>query len=355
MPGYALMARRSVRDVDTHAIPEKTQMLVLARRPGNDIRDGDFALLNRPIDAPKRGQVVIHNHVTSVDPYQIRMMRGGEGHSDQQIGEAIHAGSVGVVMVSEDPKAPVGTQVATYSGWTEYATWTLADSEIAERRLGDELDWIHVLGTPGVTAYVGIHDVGRVAAGNTVVVSGAAGAIGGVAVQLAKAAGARVIAIAGGPDRVAHTTGVLGADVGLDHRALDFTDQLRGVLADGADLFFDNVGGPLLPPMIDLLAPRGRAVISGAVSSYAGEHDYELTLDVSQMMSNRLSIEAFNVGDYYSTRLTPIREELSAMLRSGQISNIVSEFEGLTSAPSALRTVFRSATGCVGKRVVRIA
>jgi NADPH-dependent curcumin reductase CurA len=330
-------------------------MLVLARRPGNDVSLDDFALFRRPIAAPKPGQVVIHNHVTSVDPYQIRMLRGGEGHSDQQIGDVIHAGCMGVVVASEDPRAPVGTQVATYSGWAEYATWTLADTEIADPDLGDELDWIHVLGTPGITAYVGVHDVGHVTQGAMVAVSGAAGAIGGVAVQLAKAAGASVIAIAGGPERVAHTIDVLGADVGLDYRAPDFTDQLRRAAGDGIHLFFDNVGGPLLQNMIGLLAPRGRAVISGAVSSYAGEHRYDVVLDLAKVMLNRLAVEAFNVGDYYPTRLTPIREQLSAMLRAGQVTNVVSEFEGLASAPAALQTVFRSGTSYVGKRIVRIA
>jgi NADPH-dependent curcumin reductase CurA len=352
VPGWLPTSGRSVRDVATHAIPDQTQMLVLARRPGNAISVDDFTLLSRPINAPQPGQVVIHNHITSVDPYQIRMMRGGEGHSDQQIGDVIHAGCVGVVVVSKDPKAPVGTQVATYSGWTEYATWTLADTEIADPALGDELDWIHVLGTPGVTAYVGMHDVGAVRAGWTVAVSAAAGAIGGVAVQLAKAAGARVIAIAGGAQRVAHTIDVLGADVGLDYRAPDFTDQLRTYAGDGIDLFFDNVGGSVLATVLPLLSPRGHAVIAGTVSSYETNHGLAFSPGDPNYVRDR--IRSFHVGDYYATRLLPIRAELSRLLKSGQVTNVVTEFAGLASAPEAFESVFVTGSPYVGKRVVRI-
>lgn len=336
-------------------VPDETEMVVLARRPGRTLRDDDFSIVWRPLPELEPGQVLIHNRVTSVDPYQIRMLRGVGGHADQQIGDVVHAGCVGLVVASRDQRAPTGTQVATYSGWAEYATWRLDETEIADPALGDELDWIHVLGTPGVTAFMGLTDVGGLESGTTVAVSAAAGAIGGAAVQIAKAAGARVIAIAGGPGRVAHTTGVLGADVGLDYKASGFEANLAAAANDGIDLYFDNVGGPLLENVIGLLAPRGTAVVCGAVSSYGSEPAFELKLDMARVLGNRLSIQGFRVGDYYASRLLPVRAKLSAMLKAGVVTNVISEFSGLTSAPEALQTVYRTGTAYVGKRVVRIA
>ena len=336
-------------------LPAETDAVVLARLTGDTIDPADFAVERRPVVAPGPGEVVVHNLVTSVDPYHLRMLRGGQGHGGVGIGDVVPSNCVGVVVASNDPHAPIGTQVATYTGWTEYATTTLAPTDVADRRLGDELDWIHVLGTPGVTAYLGLHDVGGVRGGSTVVVSAAAGAVGGVAVQLAKAAGARVVAIAGGSARAEHTVRDLGADVGLDHTAADLVQRLAEATDAGADLFFDNVGGALLPTVVDRLAPFGTAVLCGSVSTYAGDASGRSDLDLSDAAMRRLTIRGFIAGDYYESRLVDVREELSALLRSGTITNVVTEFDGLKAAPEALASVFERGTTHVGKRVVRIA
>jgi NADPH-dependent curcumin reductase len=341
------MAAPGVPEVLRDGRVTSTEAVVLEYKPGERASRDVFTVVRRRVPELAAGQVLIHHRVTSVDPYQLNHLR-----RNQQAGEVVQAGCVGLVVASRDPRVGVGAQVATYSGWTEYATWTLADTEIADPALGDELDWIHVLGTPGVTAYVGMHDVGAVRAGWTVAVSAAAGAIGGVAVQLAKAAGARVIAIAGGAQRVAHTIDVLGADVGLDYRAPDFTDQLRTYAGDGIDLFFDNVGGSVLATVLPLLSPRGHAVIAGTVRSYETNHGLAFSPGDPNYVRDR--IRSFHVGDYYATRLLPIRAELSRLLKSGQVTNVVTEFAGLASAPEAFESVFVTGSPYVGKRVVRI-
>ncbi|MFC4031967.1 zinc-binding dehydrogenase [Streptomyces polygonati] len=333
---------------DSALTETETDTVVMARRPGKGVDPGDFSVRRQEIAAPGEGEVVVHNHLTSVDPYQLNNLR-----RHQSVGEVVQAGCVGVVVESNDDRAPVGTQVATYSGWSEYATWRLAATEIADRALGDESDWIHVLGTPGVTAYVGLHDVGGVSPGSTVAVSAAAGAVGGVAVQLAKAAGARVIAIAGGAHRVRHTVETLGADVGLDYRDDGFARDYRAAAGDGIDLFFDNVGGDLLRDTLPLLASSGKAVVSGTVSSYADDSGGFFHPGDPAMEGDR--VRSFLVGDYYEKRLLPIRAELSRLLKEGQVTTVISEFEGLESAPEAFASVFRKGSPFLGKRVVRIA
>src|SRR6478609_6614301 len=181
------------------SVPSHADVIVLNRRPGPELRPGDLISERRALREPGPGEVVVRNLVTRVDPYQLRMLRGSAEVTPLAIGEPVPANSVGVVVRSEDPGVPVGTQVATYTGWQSYATTVIAPTEIADPALGGPVEWLSVLGTTGVTAYVGIHDIGRVRAGSTVLVSAATGAVGGVAVQLAKAVGARVVAIAGGP------------------------------------------------------------------------------------------------------------------------------------------------------------
>jgi NADPH-dependent curcumin reductase CurA len=179
---------------------------------------------------------VVRNVVTSVDPYQLRMLRGSSGVTPVAVGQ------------------PVPT-------------------EIADPALGGPLEWISVLGTPGVTAYVGLHDIGRVRAGSSVLVSAATGAVGGVAVQLAKAAGARVVAIAGGKRRTDHAEQVLGADIAVDYRDPAFPERLQRAAGEGIDLFFDNVGGRQLTLALSVLKNHGSVVLCGSVSSYARPDD----------------------------------------------------------------------------------
>jgi NADPH-dependent curcumin reductase CurA len=249
---------------------------------------------------------------------------------------------------------PVGTQVATYTGWQSYATTRIAPTEIADPSLGGPLEWLSVLGTTGITAYVGIHDIGRVRAGDNVLISAATGAVGGVAVQLAKAAGARVVAIAGGRDRTDHAVRVLGADVAVDYRDPAFPEQLVQAAGDGIDLFYDNVGGRQLTLALSVLNNYGRVVLCGSVSSYASPDDPDARADLRDAVFKRITLRGFIVSDFYPQRLLPIREQIGELLRAKRLRVVVSEFEGLEKAPEALATVFDRGSPYIGSRVVRI-
>jgi NADPH-dependent curcumin reductase CurA len=336
------------------SMPSHADVIVLNRRPGPTLRPGDLVRERRPLRAPDPGEVVVRNLVTRVDPYQLRMLRGSSEVTPIAVGEPVPANSVGVVVRSEDPQVPVGTQVATYTGWQSYATTRIDPTEIADPSLGGPVEWLSVLGTTGVTAYVGIHDIGQVQAGNSVLISAATGAVGGVAVQLAKAAGARVVAIAGGRDRTDHAVRVLGADVAVDYRDPAFPEQLVQAAGDGIDLFYDNVGGRQLTLALSVLNNYGRVVLCGSVSSYASPDDPDARADLRDAVFKRITLRGFIVSDFYPQRLLPIREQIGELLRAKRLRVVVSEFEGLEKAPEALATVFDRGSPHIGSRVVRI-
>jgi NADPH-dependent curcumin reductase CurA len=335
------------------SVPSHADVIVLHRRPGPSLRPGDLVPECRLLRPPGPGEVVVRNIVTSVDPYQLRMLRGSSEVTPVAIGEPIPANSVGIVVRSEDPGVPVGAQVATYTGWQAYATTTITPTEIADPALGDPLEWISALGTTGVTAYVGIHDIGHVQAGSSVLVSAATGAVGGVAVQLAKAAGARVVAIAGGRHRTNHAVQVLGATSRSTTAPL-FPELLEQAAGEGIDVFFDNVGGRQLTLALSVLKDHGSVVLCGSVSSYARPDDPDAGADLTDAVFKRITLRGYIVSDYYPQRLYPIRAELAALLRAKRLRAVVSEFTGLEQAPEALATVFDRGSPYIGRRVVRI-
>lgn len=337
------------------SVPTETEVIVVKRRPAEMLRPGDLLPERRPLRPPGPGEVVVRNLVTSVDPYQLRMLRGSAEVTPLAIGEPVPANSVGVVVQSEDPDVPVGTQVATYTGWQAYATTKVAPTEVADPALGGPLEWVSVLSTTGVTAYVGMHDVGGVRAGSTVLVSAASGAVGGVAVQLAKAAGARVVAIAGGKDRTAHAIQVLGADAAVDYRDPGFPEQLKEAAGEGIDLFFDNVGGRQLTLALSVMNNHANVVLCGSVSSYASGDDPDARSDLRDAVFKRITLRGFIVSDYNEKRLLPIRAELASLVRAKKLQVVVNEFKGLERAPEALASVFDRGSPHIGRRVVRIA
>jgi NADPH-dependent curcumin reductase len=335
-------------------LPDHADVIVLHQRPGTELRPGDLVPERRPLRRPWPGEVVVRNVVTSVDPYQLRMLRGSAEVTPMEIGDPVPANSVGIVVASQDPAVPAGTQVATYTGWQSYATTKVAPDEIADQALGSPLEWISVLSTTGVTAFVGTHDVGQVRAGQNVLISAASGAVGGVAVQLVKAAGARVVAIAGGKQRADHTVDVLGADAGIDYRDPAFPDHLKEAAGEGFDLYYDNVGGQQLTLALSVMKNYGNVVLCGSVGSYEHSDSPEACADLRDAVFKRITLRGFIVSDFYPNRLQPIRAELAELVRSKRLKVVVSEFDGLDRAPEALASVFERGSPQLGRRVVRI-
>jgi NADPH-dependent curcumin reductase CurA len=209
-----------------------------------------------------------------------------------------------------------------------------------------------VLGLTGITAYFGLLDVGRPKAGETVVVSGAAGATGSAAAQIAKIAGCRVIGIAGGPEKCAYLTGELGLDGAVDHRGANLGKALRELCPRGIDVFFDNVGGPVLDMVLGQLAMRGRVVLCGGIAHYNDALPARGPANYLALVMKRGRMEGFIVLDYLA-RAGEAVTALSGWLRDGRLKDRVDVVQGLENAPAALLRLFEGKNQ--GKQLVRLA
>ncbi len=278
--------------------------------------------------------MVVHNLVTTVDPYQLRMLRGSAEVAPLALGDPVPANSVGIVVQSADPDVPVGTQVATYTGWQEYATTTVAPTEVADPALGGPMEWISVLGTTGSDG-VRRHARRRPRTGRP----DRAGerrhrGRRGVAVQLAKAAGAHVVAIAGGKDRIDHAVNVLGADAAVDY-------AISKVLRSGCRPPPATVSTCSSTTWVvassrsrcRLMKDYGTIVLCGSVSSYDRPDDPD-----AKTRPARRRVQTPHTAGFHRQRLLPGAPaadpaELATLIRTQQVRVVVTEFDGLRSAP----------------------
>jgi NADPH-dependent curcumin reductase CurA len=244
-----------------------------------------------------------------------------------------------------------GDWAVCWAGWRDYAVVQASQAIRIEPRSGlPPHIWLHVLGIPGLTAYIGLVEVAQMQPGDRVWVSAAAGAVGSVAAQLAKARGASlVIGSAGGADKARYLTGTLGLDAAVDYRAGHLTGQLRGVAPEGIDLYFDNVGGDHLEAAIDLLRTDGRAAICGMISGYA-KAPAPGPRNLAQLIIKRLRLEGFLVLDHLH-HWAAFEEEMLPLVEDGILHSEVTIFDGLESAPQALLSLLDGAK--LGKALVR--
>src|SRR6185312_3256647 len=242
----------------------------LARRPVGEPVPEDFAAVDAPVVAPGTGQVLVRNDWLSVDPYMRGRMNDVKSYVPPfALGEAMEGGAVGTVIESGDASVPVGATVLHMAGWREYATLPATAVRVIDPGFAPAQAYLGVLGTTGLTAYAGLVEVAPVKEGDVVFVSGAAGAVGSVAGQIAKRLGAaKVIGSAGGPDKAARLTAEFGYDAAIDYRLGDLEGQLKQAAPEGIDVYFDNVGGEHLRAAIARLRVNGRVALCGAISQY---------------------------------------------------------------------------------------
>jgi NADPH-dependent curcumin reductase CurA len=336
-------------------MPTETRELRLARRP-EGLPDADtWDITTATLPDPAEGEFLVRVTHLSLDP----AMRGWLDDRPSYLppvglGEVMRAGAIGTVVASRNERFPEGTTVSGGFGVVEYAISDGRGVVVAEAEDVAPETWLGVLGGTGLTAYFGLFDVGALADGETVLVSGAAGAVGTVVVQLAKIRGCRVIGIAGGEEKCRFVVDELGADACIDYRGQDVDAELARALGDdgGVDVYFDNVGGEILDIALMHLARDSRIVLCGAISQYNETGAWQGPANYWQILVKRARMQGFLVFDF-AKRFPEGRDALLGWLREGRITPRADIVDGtVEDFNDAFLRLFRGAN--IGKVVLRL-
>lgn len=328
------------------------RQFLLAARPSGMVRESDLEYRESPVPEPGKGQVLIETHYISVDP----SMRGQmENRADYvaplEIGDVMRAGAVGRVVRSRNADLPEGALVSGSLGMQDYA---LSDGRNPPvRRFDDDTDptvALGVLGGTGMTAYFGVLDIGQPKPGDTVVVSGAAGATGSVAGQIARIQGCRVIGIAGGHAKCRWLTDELGFHGAIDYKNEDVGAALDQLCPDGIDIYFDNVGGDILDLCLARIATGARVVICGGISRYNATGELAGPKNYFNLVFRRARMEGFIVLDY-ANRFDEASRQMRDWIDTGEIRHQVTVVEGFKELPRTLIRLFEGFN--TGKLMVR--
>ncbi|MGH3266650.1 MAG: NADP-dependent oxidoreductase [Trebonia sp.] len=291
----------------------------LAARPVGLPKPADWDHTAEPVPQPGDGEVLVGVRYLSVDPAMRGWMSEARSYVPPVgIGEVMRALGAGEVLASRHPSFAVGDRVTGITGVQEYAVLGAdalirADPEIAPLPV-----YLGTLGMTGMTAYFGLLEIGRCTAGDTVVVSGAAGAVGGVAGQIARIKGARAIGIAGGPDKCRHVTDELGFEAAIDYKAQNVAAELRRHCPDGIDVYFDNVGGEILDAALARLARGARVVLCGAISQYNVTESPRGPSNYMSLLVNRATMTGFLVFDF-ADRYQEAAREMAGWIAAGEL------------------------------------
>ena len=323
--------------------------ITLAQRPVGAVAESCFARDDVPVLAPGPGEILVEVKWLSIDP----TIRGWMAYDTYlpaiEIGAPIRSGGLGTVIESNNDAYPVGATVFGMTGWQQYAVFgngvqTVPDGVAPEAALS-------VFGTTGLTAYFGLLEIGRPVAGETVLVSGAAGATGSVVGQIAKIKECRVVGLAGSVEKCAWLTDELGFDAAINYKTENVRRAIGEACPDGVDVFFDNVGGDILEAAIGKLARRGRVVLCGAISQYNAEAPAPGPKNLSLLISNRGRMEGFIVLDYLG-RAGEAIADLAGWVTAGKLKYETDVVDGLDNAPAAFNRLFTGANK--GKVMVRL-
>jgi len=332
--------------------------IVLAARPKGKPTAGNFRLEAAPVPEPRDGEVLLRTIWLSLDPYMRGRMDAAKSYADPvPVGGVMEGTCVAEVVASRNPGFAVGDIVVGQLGWRSHARVSGEGLYKLDPRMAPVSTALGVLGMPGLTAWVGLNDIGQAKAGETIVVSAATGAVGGVVGQLAKAKGMRVIGIAGGPEKCAYAKAELGYDACLDHRAGDaaaLSARIAEAAPDGVDLYFENVGGKTLEAVLGAMNTHGRIALCGMIAWYSGEGVAEampLPKAWRAILTQRLRVQGFIIVDHFG-RFPAFAAEVAPMVRDGRIRYRESVAEGLEAAPEAFLRMLEG--GNFGKQLVRV-
>jgi NADPH-dependent curcumin reductase CurA len=332
--------------------------IVLNARPRGAPTSEDFRICNEPVPQPGPGQVLLRTLYLSLDPYMRGRMSDGPSYAAPvALGDVMVGGTVSRVEASLRGDFKVGELVLGYTGWQDYAlsdgkglTSLYPGESHPSRALG-------VLGMPGFTAYMGLLDIGRPVAGETVVVAAASGAVGSVVGQIAKIKGCPVVGIAGGPEKCRYVTEELGFDACVDHRADDLPGQLAAACPKGIDVYFENVGGVVFDAVLPLLNAKARVPVCGLIAGYNATElppgPDRLGLLVGTLLRKRIKMQGFIVFDDYGPRWSEFAGAMGEWVQQDKVKVREDVVFGLENAPEALIGLLEGKN--FGKLVIQLA
>jgi len=333
------------------------RQILLASRPQGEPGAENFKLVETPLSPLADGQVLVRHHFLSLDPYMRGRMSDAKSYAaPQPLNEVMIGGTAGEVVESKNPNFKAGDKVVGMGGWQEYAV-----VDASQRGVLQKVDTTHVplsaylgaVGMPGVTGWYGLVRIIAPKAGETVVVSSAAGAVGGVVGQLAKARGCRVVGIAGGPDKCRAVVEELGFDACIDyreHRDLkSMSGALKAACPDGIDGYFENVGGMLLDAVMLRANAFARIAMCGMIAGYNGE---PIPMTLPQLiLTNRMKVEGFIVSEHMEVWPEALKE-LGTLVATGKLKYRESVAQGIASAPEAFFGLLKGKNQ--GKQLVKL-
>ena len=326
---------------------------LLAERPTGEPDMDCFELREIDVPTPTPGELLVRVRLLSVDPYMRGRMRDAESYAEPwDVGDALKGGVVGEVVKSESDAYGIGDLVTGEGAWADYATLDADDVAPVNPTVADPEAYLGVLGMPGRTAYFGLLEVGEPKPGDTVVVSGAAGAVGSVVGQIAKRTGCRVVGFAGSDEKTGWLTENLGFDAAINYKATDdYRAALDEAAPDGVDVYFDNVGGPITDAVFTRLNLDARVAVCGQIAHYNDESVPTGPRKLPQVIPVRAKIEGLLVGDF-ATRFGEASERLGKWVASGALEHRETVVNGLENAPDAFLGLFSGDN--IGKQVVRV-
>jgi NADPH-dependent curcumin reductase CurA len=334
-------------------VSERNEGIVLRRRPVGLLQWDDVELVDLPMPEPPEGGFVLQVDRLGIDATVRSWLDAGEGYLPAvEIGEVVRCTGVGHVVASHSPNYREGDAVTALPGWQRYVA--LPDdyfsTNVGRADAVDPDAYLAVYGATGLTAYVGMLDVGEIKAGETVVVSAAAGATGSIAAQIAQLHGCRVVGITGSDEKCRWLVDELDLHGAINYRSDDVVARLRELCPDRVDVFFDNVGGPVLDQVLSRIGNGARVVLCGAISAYNDEHRPPGPANYMNLIQRRASMRGFLSLDHWG-RFPEILPILQGWVESGQIKYRTEVFEGLGSAVEALNAMFTGQN--TGKIVIR--
>lgn len=312
----------------------------------------NFELVTNSIPTINEGELLIRTIYLSVDPYMRGRMNGVKTYVDPfQLNEVLIGGVVGEVVESKNNDFKTGEIVEGRLGWSDFSVSNGSNIRKIDPTLAPISTSLGVVGMPGLTAYFGLLDIGKAKEGETVVISGAAGAVGMVAGQIAKIKGCRVIGIAGSEEKVNYLSNQLGFDQTINYKTENVLDALKAACPSGVDIYFDNVGGEISDAVIKLINYKARIIVCGQISQYNNEQIETGPRIQGQLIQRSALMQGFIVSDY-ADRFGEGYRQLGKWVKEGRLQYRENVVDGLENAPDAFIGLFRGDN--IGKQLVRV-